>query len=82
MICLQKLLIPFSIINSVQALEDDSTSMDAMIRNVMRLLVGALGFVLLLLICVAVHVGSNACKAYMREKRYQKREAKVIQDSY
>ena len=63
-------------------MEDESTSTNALIGNAMRLLVGVLGFVLLLLICVAVHLGGNACKRYMSDKKNQKREARVVKDSY
>ena len=65
MIYLQNFLIFSSVITLTQALDDNSDSKAALLENFMRLLVGFLGFVLLLLICVAVHVGHNAFKRYM-----------------
>ena len=82
MICMQKFLIASYVTILVQALQDESSSTDDLLGNAMRLLVGVLGFVLLLLICVAVHLGSNACKRYMNDKKRRKREAGIVKANY
>ena len=72
---MQKFLITSSMAALAHALEDGSDSAATLIRNAVRLLVGVLGFSLLLIICFGVHYSYNAWKRHSFEIKYKTREA-------
>ena len=49
--------------------EEDNDSVDELIEVGKRLLIGVIGFGALLLICVGVHFGHNACLKYTGEQK-------------